>query len=101
MHPLILDIKELSTEELDRRYQETSRRMQKLRAWNQTEHEMYYQFQLMLDGIDLEKQERLMLNVDDNAKKETSIVVNTDPLPDDDDQIAKQKPLRQRQYTVL
>ena len=101
MHPLMIDIKELSMEEIDRRYQELSKRMQKLRAWGQSEHEMYHQLQLMIDGLDLEKQERLMAGMDEANKKESSIVVNTDPLPDDDDQLAKQKPPRQRQYTVL
>ena len=97
----MLDIKELSTEELDRRYQELSKRMQKLRAWGQSEHEMYYQLQMMMDGLDLEKQERMMVGIEEANKKESSIVVNTDPLADDDDQLPKQKLPRQRQYTVL
>jgi hypothetical protein len=101
MHPLVHNIKELSSEELDKKYQEISKRLQKLRAWNQHDHEMYHQLQLMLDGIDLEKEERLLINIEENNKTESSIVVNTDPLPDDEDQIAKQKPSRQKQYTIL
>lgn len=103
MHPLTTNIKELSFEELEKRYQEINKRLQKLRTWNQSENEMYYQLQLMKDDIDFEREERFMLESNKDLVTESSIVVNTDPLPDDEDQLIKQKqpPNRQRQYTLL
>jgi ribosomal protein L29 len=101
MQSLTNSVKELSFEELEKRYQEINKRMQKLRMWNQTGHEMYYQLQVLKDEIDFEREERFVIESNKDVS-ESSIVVNTDPLPDDEDQILKQKqPTRQRQYTIL
>ena len=99
-HPLFLDVKSLSHEELEHRQTEILKRMQKLRQWNQTQGEAWSQLALMLDTIELEKQERFLTFDRDQSDTPTSVVVNTDPLPDDEDQIQKPKP-KPRQYTVL
>ena len=98
-HPLFLDIKEMGYEELERRHADILKRMQKLRAWGQTSHEMWDQLQLLLDTIDAEKQERLTMQ-DIQAEPVKHVVVNTDPLPDDEDELAKPK-IKNKQYTVL
>ena len=101
MHPLQDDVNLASIEELERRYTEISRRLQKLRSWGQQSSDMYNQLMMMLDNINTERQERF-LSMDRKSEDEPShhIVLNTDPLPDDEDQEIKQKP-KQKQFTLL
>lgn len=99
-HPLFLDVKSLSHEELEHKHQEILKRMQKLRHLQQSHGEAWSQLALMLDTIELEQQERFLEFDRSQTDSPTSVVVNTDPLPDDEDQLQKPKP-KPRQYTVL
>ena len=100
-HPLLLDIKGLGYEELERRYQSISSRMQKLRAMGQSSHEMWDQLQLMLETLDAEKQERLAMQDYTAADNQDSVVIDTDPIPDDETDLPKPKPKpKPKQYTL-
>ena len=98
-HPLLMDLKSIGYEELEKRYSEILSRMQKLRAWGNSHSEMWDQFQMILDTIIMEKEERLYAQ---DTQKETAsaVIVNSDPLEDEIDELSKKK--RQgKQYTVL
>jgi hypothetical protein len=97
IHPMLMDLKNISYEELDRRYNEVSKRMQKLRAWGQSSSEMWGQFQMILDAVQLEKEERL---IGQDTQSEQTVLVTTDPLEEEIDEISRKK-RGPKQYTVL
>jgi hypothetical protein len=100
-HPLLPDIKNLGYEELERRHQSILSRMQKMRAWGQTNHEMWNQLQYHLETLDAEKQERLAMQ-ENRDQDPTHVVIDTDPIPDDQPESAKPKPKnKHKQYTIV
>jgi hypothetical protein len=99
-HPLLGDLKSVGFEELERRRSDILKRMQRLRSWNQGTSEMWDQFQMLLDALDLEKEERL-LQQDSSKEVSNSVVVNTDPLEDELAELEKRKRGAGKQYTVL
>lgn len=91
MHPLFDNMQSLSYEELEKRHVEINRRMQMYVRNQMNNPQIWDQLSQMNEALYLEKQERaLKLNA---SLKETTnpIVVNTDPL-EDDEPIQNQKP---------
>lgn len=85
MHPLSDNLKELSFEELEKRSSLLLKRMQILRRTGVTTQEIWNQLEMLLDSINDEKLERaMMLNDAAHARKNSHVVVNTDPLEDDE-----------------
>ena len=98
-HPLLNDLKSMSFEELDNRYREAMNRLQKLRNWGKLQSEAHTQLMLIVESLQMEKQERLMAEKTDTANP---VVVSTDPLDTDEDQIQKKKmPPKGKQYSIL
>jgi hypothetical protein len=99
MHPLLNDLKNMSFEELDNRYREAMNRLQKLRSWGKFQGEAHNQLLLIIESLQTEKQERLQAQKPDN---ENPVVVSTDPLDTDPDQLQKKKmPPKGKQYSIL
>jgi hypothetical protein len=73
-HPLSEDLSKLGNDELDKKYNELSRRWQLARRMGMDEYVMH-QLDIMLSGMESEKQRRLMLPEDDNH-----VVIDTDPI---------------------
>jgi hypothetical protein len=73
-HPLSEDLSKLGNDELDKKYNELSRRWQLARRMGMDEYVMH-QLDIMLSGMESEKQRRLMLPEDDNY-----VVIDTDPI---------------------
>jgi hypothetical protein len=71
-HPLSEDLSKLSADDLDKKYNELLKRHTIARRMNMGSH-ILYQLDLMLDGIELEKQQR-------NAPPEDTkkVVIDTD-----------------------
>jgi hypothetical protein len=82
MHPLSDNLKSLTFEELEKRSSELLKRMQMLRRAGISNPDIWDQLHMLLDSIADEKTERvLVLN---NKNSQTSVVINTDPLDDDE-----------------
>jgi hypothetical protein len=73
-HPLSEDLSKLGNDELDKKYNELSRRWQLARRMGMDEYVMH-QLDIMLSGMESEKQRRMMLPEDGNH-----IVLDTDPI---------------------
>jgi len=98
-HPLINDLSTVSFEELEKRKSNILGRMQRLRSWGQTSSLMWDQFQSILESLELEMEQRLLK--EDSAKDlGKHVMVNTDPLEEELDDLAKQK-RGPKQYTIL
>lgn len=98
-HPLINDLTAVSFEELEKRKSDILSRMQRLRIWGQGSSEMWDQFQSILGSLDLEMEQRL--SAQDTAKTPSkNVIVNTDPLEEELEDLAKQK-RGPKQYTIL
>ena len=98
-HPLINDLSTVSFEELEKRKSNILGRMQRLRSWGQTSSFMWDQFQSILESLELEMEQRLLK--EDSAKDlGKHVMVNTDPLEEELDDLAKQK-RGPKQYTIL
>lgn len=98
-HPLINDLNTVSFEELEKRKTNILGRMQRLRSWGQTSSLMWDQFQSILESLELEMEQRLLK--EDSAKDlGKHVMVNTDPLEEELDDLAKQK-RGPKQYTIL
>lgn len=84
MHPLFDNIKSLTFEELEKKHAEIHKRMQ-IYARNQMHNPLIWdQLEQMREAIYVEKQERaLKLNRDATASL-NHVVINTDPLEDDE-----------------
>lgn len=78
-HPLSEDLTQLSDDDLSKRYNELSKRWQIARRMNMNPYIMH-QLDIMLDGIEFEKQRRIMLPESSNA-----VVLDTDPINTDRD----------------
>lgn len=74
-HPLSEDLTKLTDDDLSKKYNELSRRWQIARRMNMDSYIMH-QLNIMLDGIEAEKQRRIMMTTDDS----NSIVLDTDPI---------------------
>ncbi len=99
-HPLLSDLKNVGYEEIERRRTDIMNRMQRLRSWGHTTSEMWDQLNLILETLDLEKEERMLTQ--DGAKETTSsVVVNSDPLEEELEEMAKKKRGAGKQYTIL
>jgi len=89
----------VSFEELEKRKSNILGRMQRLRSWGQTSSLMWDQFQSILESLELEMEQRLLK--EDSAKDlGKHVMVNTDPLEEELDDLAKQK-RGPKQYTIL
>lgn len=98
-HPLINDLTAVSFEELEKRKNDILSRMQRLRIWGQGSSEMWDQFQSILGSLDLEMEQRL--SAQDTAKNPSkTVIVNTDPLEEELEDLSKQK-RGPKQYTIL
>ena len=75
-HPLTGDLSQLSNDELDKKYNELSRRWQLARRMNMDPYVMH-QLDLMLEGMEAEKYRRMELPEDDKT-----VILDTDPIPD-------------------
>lgn len=85
MHPLSDNLKGMSFEDLEKRSTAILKRMQILRRNGITTPEIWQQLEMLLDSINDEKLERAMLlNLPQNYKSQQNVVVNTDPLEDDE-----------------
>lgn len=73
-HPLSEDLTKLSDDELSKKYNELSRRWQIARRMNMDSYIMH-QLDIMLDGLESERQRRIMFPIDSN-----SVVIETDPI---------------------
>jgi hypothetical protein len=73
-HPLSEDLTKLSDDDLSKKYNELSRRWQIARRMNMDSYVMH-QLDIMLDGLESERQRRIMFTIDSN-----SVVVETDPI---------------------
>jgi hypothetical protein len=73
-HPLSEDLSKLGNDELDKKYNELSRRWQLARRMGMDEYVMH-QLDIMLSGMESEKQRRLMLPEDHKH-----VVLDTDPI---------------------
>jgi hypothetical protein len=91
-HPLLMNIRELGYDELERKHQDIMRRMNQLRSMGQGHSEMWDQLALIMESLETEKSERMLIQNRPPQQDEDSIWINTDPLPDDADQNRKQKP---------
>lgn len=84
MHPLSDDLKALSFEDLEKRSSQILKRMQILRRNGITTSGIWDQLEMLLNSINDEKIERAMLLNNSDARQKKYVVVNTDPLEDDD-----------------
>lgn len=84
MHPLSDDLKALSFEDLEKRSSQILKRMQILRRNGITISGIWDQLEMLLNSINDEKIERAMLLNNSDARQKKYVVVNTDPLEDDD-----------------
>ena len=99
IHPLVNDLQSVPFEELEKRKNEVLSRMQKLRSWGQSGNHMWEQLQSLLNSLDLEMEERVKVQ-DNNKNPAKHVVVNTDPLDEEIEELAKQK-RGPKQYTIL
>lgn len=99
-HPLLDDLKSIGYEELERRRTEIMNRLQRLRSWNHTTSEMWNQLHLILEALDFERNERL-LQQDKSLDDSNNVMVNTDPLEEELENLNKKKRVTGKQYTVL
>ena len=74
-HPLAGDLTSLSNDELDKKYNELSRRWQIARRMSMDQYVMH-QLDIMLDSMETEKHRRMMLPED-----EKTVIIDTDPIP--------------------
>jgi hypothetical protein len=89
MHPLLDNIKSLSYEELEKKSTMIQQRLQMMRRGNMQNPLMWDQLLMMQDSINNEKQERAQLLNQSSQPDRGSVVINTDPLEDDDAADAK------------
>lgn len=83
MHPLFDNLKSLTFEELEKRSSEIHKRMQMYQRNRMHNPLIWDQLQQMQDAIYEEKQERAQKLNRDMSDPQQSVVINTDPLPDD------------------
>ena len=97
MHPLEDNLKSASFEELEKRKTEIMRRMAIMRRNGIQNPQISDQLDMLLDSILAEQEERYMAL---NSKTiPNPVVVNTDPLPDDE--IPDNKKPRNRDFTPV
>ena len=85
MHPLSDNLKGMSFEDLEKRSAAIHKRMQILRRNGITTPEVWQHLEMLLDSIHDDTLERAMLlNDPQNGKATKHVVVNTDPLEDDE-----------------
>lgn len=72
------DLRSLSDDELDKKYNELSRRWHIARRMNMDEY-VLHQMDVMLTGMEAEKERRAMLPEDDRT-----VILDTDPILDKD-----------------
>lgn len=75
-HPLVGDLTQLSHDELDKKYNELSRRWQLARRINMDQYVMH-QLDLILESMEAEKYRRMELPED-----EKTVILDTDPIPE-------------------
>lgn len=73
-HPLQEDLSQLSSEELDKKYNELSRRWHIAKRMQMDEY-VLHQLDVMLTGMEMEKERRMILPEDDKH-----VILDTDPL---------------------
>ncbi len=84
MHPLFDNMKSLTFEELEKKNVEINKRMQ-MYSRNQMHNPVVWdQLEQMREAIFLEKQERAMNMNRDITDTSNPVVVNTDPIEDDE-----------------
>ena len=84
MHPLFDNMKSLTFEELEKKNVEINKRMQ-MYSRNQMHNPMIWdQLEQMREAIFLEKQERAMKLNRDVMETTNHVVINTDPIEDDE-----------------
>lgn len=78
-HPLFQSLSNLSNDELDKKYNELSRRWQLAKRIGMDEY-VLHQLDIMLSGMEEEKYRRMMLPEDDKT-----VILDTDPLSKKDE----------------
>ena len=76
-HPLSQDLTKLSDDDLDKKYNEVSRRWQIAKRMGMDQY-VIHQLDIILDGIEAEKYNRMQMT--DDGK---TVVLETDPIPSD------------------
>lgn len=75
-HPLQSNLTELSNDELDKRYNDLSRRWQLAKRMNMDSY-VLHQLDVMLTSMEAEKERRMLLLSPDDGQ---SVVLETDPI---------------------
>jgi len=84
MHPLFDNMKSLTFEELEKKNAEINKRMQ-MYSRNQMHNPLIWaQLEQMREAIYTEKQERAMKMNRDATENKNHVIINTDPLEDDE-----------------
>jgi hypothetical protein len=77
-HPLGIDLISMADDELDKRYNELSRRWHLARRMGMDGY-VLHQLDIMLSSIEEEKQRRALVSEDSNP-----VLLDTDPLPNEE-----------------
>jgi hypothetical protein len=100
MHPLYDNMKSLSYEELEKKLGEINKRIQMFQRNPHHNQLIWDQLISMRDAIQEEKMERARVLIDQSVQKSTgSVVLNTDPLPDDELPITE--PVKSRTFNPI
>jgi hypothetical protein len=84
MHPLSDSLKNMTFEELEKRTSDIHRKMQIMRRSGISNPMIWNQMEMLLNSINDEKRERAQLLNNPHAQQKQTVVLNTDPLPEDE-----------------
>jgi hypothetical protein len=100
MHPLYDNMKSFTYEELEKKLGEINKRIQMFQRSANHNPLIWDQLIAMRDSIQEEKIERARVLIDQSVQKSTgSIVLNTDPLPDDESPVTE--PVKSRTFNPI